>query len=141
MFGESDIVFSGFRYFGIFKNTKTMREATLTQRENEVAELLAWGATKKEVAQRLYVSVRTVENHARNIYEKSGVTKASELAAWWFCMKFGISFDLNPMKRRAVAWMMLALITFGMSQGQDIQRARAVTRTARVTRVMRRVEN
>ena len=29
----------------------------MTQRENEVAELLAWGATKKEVAQKLYVSV------------------------------------------------------------------------------------
>lgn len=111
-----------------------MREATLTQRENEVAELLAWGATKKEVAQRLFVSVRTVENHARNIYEKSGVTKASELAAWWFCMKFGISFDLNPMRRRAVAWMMLALVAFGMSQGQDMQRVRTMTRTVRVTR-------
>lgn len=118
-----------------------MREATLTKREEQVAELLAWGATKKEIAQRLYVSVRTVENHARNIYEKARITKASELSAWWFCMKFGISFDLNPMKRRAVAWMMLALITFGMSQGQDIQRARTVTRTARVTRVMRRGEN
>jgi hypothetical protein len=29
MCGESDIVFSGFRYFGIFKNTKTMRTKDL----------------------------------------------------------------------------------------------------------------
>jgi DNA-binding CsgD family transcriptional regulator len=117
-----------------------MREATLTQRENEVAELLAWGATKKEVAQKLYVSVRTVENHARNIYEKSGVTKASELAAWWFCSKFGISMDLNPMKRRLTAWMMVAVLMVGMMNGQDIQRTRTMTRTARVTRVARRGE-
>ena len=42
--------------------------AELTKRENEVAELLAWGAAKKEVADRLFISTRTVENTARNIY-------------------------------------------------------------------------
>lgn len=40
--------------------------ATLTKRESEVTRLIAWGATKKEVAQKLFISERTVENHARN---------------------------------------------------------------------------
>ena len=35
--------------------------ATLTKRENEVTKLIAWGATKKEVAQKLFISERTVE--------------------------------------------------------------------------------
>ena len=44
--------------------------AKLTKRESEIAELFAWGASKKDVANRLFVSERTVENHARNIYWK-----------------------------------------------------------------------
>lgn len=64
--------------------------ATLTKRESEVAELIAWGATKKEVANKLHVSERTIENHARSIYEKTGVTKSNELSAWWFCKTYQI---------------------------------------------------
>ena len=44
--------------------------AELTRRETEIAELLAWGAAKKEVADQLQISPRTVENTARHIYEK-----------------------------------------------------------------------
>lgn len=35
--------------------------ALLSKRETQVAELLAWGASKKEVASKLFVSTRTVE--------------------------------------------------------------------------------
>ena len=57
------------------------QEAILTKRESEIAELIAWGATKKDVANRLFISERTVENTARSIYEKTGVTKSNELSA------------------------------------------------------------
>ena len=56
--------------------------AELSRRENEVAELLAWGASKKEVADKLFISTRTVENTARNIYAKTGIQKATELCVW-----------------------------------------------------------
>ena len=49
--------------------------AELSPREGEIAELLAWGASKKEVADRLFISARTVENTARNIYQKVRHTK------------------------------------------------------------------
>lgn len=84
--------------------------AKLTRRETEIAELFAWGASKKEVADRLYVSERTVENHARNIYRKTGCGKVNELAAWWFCTRFHISFDLSPLKRKAGALLLAALL-------------------------------
>ena len=89
-----------------------MNGAILTKRETEIAELLAWGATKKDVANRLFVSERTVENHTRNIYEKTGVTKINELSAWWFCTTFNISFDLSPLKRSAIATFMLFFFFF-----------------------------
>ena len=84
--------------------------ATLTKRESEIAELIAWGATKKDVANRLFISERTVENTARSIYEKAGVTKSNELSAWWFCTRFHISFDLSPMKRALTAIILLVIL-------------------------------
>lgn len=85
-------------------------EVELTARESEVAELLAWGATKKEIANKLFISVRTVENTARNIFQKTGVTKANELSAWWFCTHYSISFDLSPIKRTIIAIALLLII-------------------------------
>ena len=74
---------------------------SLTQRETEVAEYFAWGAAKKEIADYLSISERTVENHARNIFYKVGCGKVNELSAWWFCTRFNISFDLSPIKKIA----------------------------------------
>lgn len=54
--------------------------AKLSKRESQIAELLAWGASKKEVADKLFVSTRTIENTARNIYAKIGIQKATECA-------------------------------------------------------------
>lgn len=86
--------------------------AKLTKRESEIAELFAWGAAKKDIANRLYISERTVENHTRSIYVKVGVTKVNELSAWWFCTKFKISFDLSPLKRGVIAMFFLSAISF-----------------------------
>jgi DNA-binding CsgD family transcriptional regulator/tetratricopeptide (TPR) repeat protein len=52
----------------------------LTKREREVATLAARGITSKDIAERLYVSVRTVDNHLGRVYEKLGISSRSELA-------------------------------------------------------------
>jgi DNA-binding CsgD family transcriptional regulator len=52
----------------------------LTRRELEVAGLAASGASNKEIAARLYVSARTVENHLQSSYAKLGVTSRDKLA-------------------------------------------------------------
>ena len=52
----------------------------LTRREREVAGLAAAGASSKEVAARLHISARTVENHLQSIYAKLGVTSREKLA-------------------------------------------------------------
>lgn len=55
---------------------------SLTDREQEVLALLAQGLTNKDIAQTLFLSVRTVEAHLRNIYDKLDVSSRTEAALW-----------------------------------------------------------
>jgi DNA-binding NarL/FixJ family response regulator len=52
----------------------------LTAAEQRVADLIAGGATNREAAAALFVSVRTVETHVAAIYRKLGVRTRAELA-------------------------------------------------------------
>lgn len=52
----------------------------LTEREREVARLVAAGRHNKEIARALAVSVRTVEGHRAHALHKLGVATAAELA-------------------------------------------------------------
>ena len=51
----------------------------LTATERRVAERIAQGATNREAAEALFVSVRTVETHIASIYRKLGVRSRTEL--------------------------------------------------------------
>lgn len=53
----------------------------LSPRETQVAEAVAGGFSNKRVADRLGISVRTVENHLRSIFAKCGVRTRTQLAA------------------------------------------------------------
>ncbi|MBN2135585.1 MAG: response regulator transcription factor [Acidobacteria bacterium] len=52
------------------KKTESDLDTPLTQREIEVIKLLANGKTNKEIADTLYISIKTVETHRKNIMTK-----------------------------------------------------------------------
>ena len=52
----------------------------LTATERRVADLIAAGATNRDAAAALFVSVRTIETHVASIYRKLGVRTRAELA-------------------------------------------------------------
>ncbi|AGL14781.1 LuxR family transcriptional regulator [Actinoplanes sp. N902-109] len=55
-------------------------QPALTVRERQVAELAAGGVRSKEIADQLFLSPRTVENHLQRVYTKLGVSGRNELA-------------------------------------------------------------
>lgn len=56
-----------------------MRNLGLSRREIDVAQLLAMGLPSQLIAEKLCISVRTVNNHLRSIYEKVGVHNRTTL--------------------------------------------------------------
>ena len=55
--------------------------ANLTRKEQEVALMAARGMTKRDIADALSVSIRTVGNHINHLYAKLGVSTRDELRA------------------------------------------------------------
>jgi DNA-binding NarL/FixJ family response regulator len=60
--------------------TMTLTAPTLTRREQEVARLAQTGLSSQAIAERLYLSVRTVDSHLARTYHKLGITSRRELA-------------------------------------------------------------
>jgi DNA-binding NarL/FixJ family response regulator len=54
----------------------------LTAREREVATLIARGRSNREIAEDLFVGVRTVEAHITRILNKLGFSSRAQIAAW-----------------------------------------------------------
>ena len=52
----------------------------MTPRELEILQLIAEGYSNKEIAQKLYISVRTVKYYATNIYGKLDVSGRTQAA-------------------------------------------------------------
>jgi DNA-binding NarL/FixJ family response regulator len=56
--------------------------ADITTREAEVAQLAGQGLSNRAIADRLYLSVRTVETHLSHVYTKLGIGGRADLAAF-----------------------------------------------------------
>jgi len=85
-------VYSGGVYFGkgssytIYKSIQKMTETTsndeLTEREIEVLRCFAQGLSYKETAEKLSITVKTVETHRKNIFDKQGFTSQVDLVKY-----------------------------------------------------------
>jgi two-component system response regulator NreC len=66
----------------------TPQGARLSNREVDVLRLIALGYTNKEIADELFISVRTVETHKSRIIQKTGLRARSQLTR--FAVEAGI---------------------------------------------------
>ena len=58
-----------------------LKSQALTTRERQIAKLAAASVSSKEIADQLYLSARTVDNHLLRVYAKLGITGRADLAA------------------------------------------------------------
>jgi two-component system response regulator NreC len=64
------------------RERKRAEEDPLSEREHEVLRLLALGHTNQEIAQQLYISVRTAETHRAHIMQKLRLSTRAELVRY-----------------------------------------------------------
>jgi DNA-binding NarL/FixJ family response regulator len=61
------------------KNTVKEGIPGLTDRENDILKLIATGLTSKQIAERLFISEKTVEVHRKNLFVKFDVKNSASL--------------------------------------------------------------
>ena len=63
------------------RRTRLSGPASLTDAQHQVAELAAAGLTNREIAEQLFVTIKTVETHLNAVYRKLGIRGRDELVA------------------------------------------------------------
>lgn len=76
------LVFEDFYTHEKLKNPTAKMPHELTKREFEILALVASGKTNKEVAESLFISIKTVETHKTNILEKLGLRNTTDLVRY-----------------------------------------------------------
>jgi len=66
-------------YASILETSDSSPAALLSAREREVLQLIAEGMKTKDIADRIHVSIKTVETHRQQIMRKLNVTSVAEL--------------------------------------------------------------
>ena len=65
------------------KDRNPRKGVVLGAREEEVGMLVAQGLSNKDIAARLFLSVRTVETHVHHLLNKLGVNSRTQIAVWF----------------------------------------------------------
>ena len=69
-------------YVRQLSSSDTGEPATLSRREREVLQLLAEGGSTAQIAERLHLSVKTVETHRKRIMDKLDLRSVAELTKY-----------------------------------------------------------
>ena len=69
-------------------SAKTHQQPVLTKREKEVLGLITEGLTNMQIAEKLFISIDTVDSHRKNLYSKLNVKNTAML------MRYAIENDL-----------------------------------------------
>jgi DNA-binding CsgD family transcriptional regulator len=62
---------------GVVKNA-----LSLSARESQIAALVVTGASNKEIARQLEISLQTVKNTLTRVFDKTGTRSRTQLAVW-----------------------------------------------------------
>ncbi|MEU8392132.1 response regulator transcription factor [Micromonospora sp. NPDC048842] len=69
-------------YLDRVRNGEPVPERAITGREEEILKLVAEGHSSKEIAELLFISIKTVERHRSNLLQKLGLRNRLELTRY-----------------------------------------------------------
>lgn len=107
----------------------------LSEQEFRVAELIAWGASKQEVADTLFVEYTTIDSHIQSIYKKLRINKLNAISAWYFQEAYELPHGDNPRAKKYLTLLFILLLPVGYLASRD--NGSDMIRTARVARAGR----
>jgi predicted ATPase/DNA-binding CsgD family transcriptional regulator len=107
----------------------------LSRREREVADLVAQGMTNRGIAERLFLSPRTVESHVQHVLDKLGLDRRAQIATWVTARRHhGGETEARPVERAVPRHNLPQQVTSFIGRERDLelvhrllQRARLVT--------------
>lgn len=111
--------------------TKSPLSDIMTPTECRITEMNAKGLSKKQIAYEMHTSVRTVENHFRNIYVKADVNKATELVTYFFQKVYRVPFDMSPL-RRGITGIILFMAMIPRMLDTDFEAQRRPSRAGKI---------
>lgn len=113
-------------------------DVDLGKRQQEIAEHIAFGYSIKETADILDTPINTVKATLKAIYSKLGIQKATELAKYIYCRKFGLPLALCEPARKIIATCFLFLVFYTIYEHDESLYPRRTRRAARIERVITR---
>lgn len=103
----------------------------VTHREWEVAELISFGLTEKEISNHLGVSIHTVNSHKKNLFNKTRCRNIADVTRWYIQEASGIRIEPNKLIRKLISvFMLIILVTAEFSTSEFIRTRTRVRRIA-----------
>jgi DNA-binding NarL/FixJ family response regulator len=81
--------FSKEMLYSLVTHRPAIRDEILSDREIQIVELICLGFSAGEIAEKLFLSKRTVEKHRANILEKTHCRNTAKLVAWAMKHQYG----------------------------------------------------
>lgn len=104
----------------------------ITTRETQIAELITWGQTEKDMARNLFLSVDTIKTHKKNLMRKIGANNIADVTRWFIVKTTSIQLCKSEFVRQTIS-IFLLLLTLGDIAGHQemyrVFRARRGNRT------------
>lgn len=91
------------------KNLVNSVNTPFSTAELKVVELLSRGHSEKEIADKLCISPNTVNNHLRNVREKNGLSKNSEVILLYISSITKRKFDLKEIRKYGISIILVMI--------------------------------
>jgi DNA-binding NarL/FixJ family response regulator len=79
---EGENCFSQEMLYSLVTQRPVIKDEILSDREIQIVELICYGFSAAEIANKLFLSKRTVEKHRANILDKTNCNNTAKLVAW-----------------------------------------------------------